>query len=95
MAISVLTGFIFGLIPSWATAAMDVGESLKETSRSTTPGSLRHRIRNALVVGELALALLLLVGAGLLMRAFWMLHSIDPGFNPDKILTTGWCQRVH
>jgi putative ABC transport system permease protein len=87
LGISFLTGLIFGLIPAWASIRQNTSDALKESSRSTTPGMARHRIRSLLVVGELALAVLLLIGSGLLIKAFWSLHSVDPGFNPNGILT--------
>jgi putative ABC transport system permease protein len=87
LGISVLTGLIFGLAPAWAASRDRVGDALKEGGRSATAGSARQRLRSAFVVAELAVALVLLVGAGLLIKTFWKLRSVEPGFNPDRLLT--------
>jgi putative ABC transport system permease protein len=85
--VSLLTGLIFGLLPAWSASKSGVGEALKEGGRSATAGSARQRLRSAFVVGELAVALVLLVGAGLLIKTFWNLRSVDPGFDPNHLLT--------
>src|SRR5258705_6714854 len=85
--VSLLTGVIFGLLPAWTAARSGVSEGLKESGRSATAGSARQRLRSMFVVGELAVALILLVGAGLLIKTFWKLRSVEPGFNPDHLLT--------
>jgi len=87
LGISVLTGLIFGLVPAWAASRGRVGDALKEGGRSATAGSARQRLRSAFVVAELAVALVLLVGAGLLIKTFWKLRSVEPGFNPDHLIT--------
>ena len=87
LGISILTGLIFGLAPAWAAARGGVGEALKEGGRSATAGSARQRLRSTFVVAELAVALVLLVGAGLLIKTFWKLRSVEPGFNPDRMIT--------
>jgi predicted permease len=87
MGISVLTGLIFGLVPAWAASRGRVGDALKEGGRSATAGSARQRLRSTFVVVELAVALVLLVGAGLLVKTFWKLRSVEPGFNPDRLIT--------
>jgi predicted permease len=84
LVVSVLTGIVFGMAPVWIAARADVSEALKESGRSTTAG---HRIRNILVTSELALALVLLVGAGLLIKGFSRLRSMNPGFNPANVMT--------
>jgi putative ABC transport system permease protein len=81
------TGLVFALLPAWSTAQADSADSLKEAGRGGLVGRQRHRLRSMLVVSELALALLLLTGAGLLIKGFWRLHSVDPGFNPQNIAT--------
>jgi predicted permease len=78
LLISILTGFLFGLLPAWHIAREDVNESLKEGGRS--PGSVRRRLRTALVIGEIAVASLLLVGAGLTLRSFQRLLNVGAGF---------------
>ncbi len=87
LGISVLTGLIFGLVPAWTASRGQVGDALKEGGRSSTAGSARQRLRSAFVIVELAVALVLLVGAGLLVKTFWNLRSVDPGFNPENLVT--------
>jgi putative ABC transport system permease protein len=86
LGISILTGLIFGLVPAWTASRGQAADSLKEGGR-TTPGSARQRLRSAFVVVELAVALVLLVGAGLLVKTFWNLRSVEPGFNPEHLVT--------
>jgi putative ABC transport system permease protein len=87
LGISILTGLIFGLVPAWAASRGRVGDALKEGGRSATAGSARQRLRSTFVVVELAVALVLLVGAGLLVKTFWNLRSVEPGFNPEHMIT--------
>jgi len=87
LSISVLTGTIFGLMPAWSAARADVAESLKEGARGSTAGPLSNLFRQLLVTGEFALALILLVGAGLLIKGFARLRSVNPGFNPANVMT--------
>jgi putative ABC transport system permease protein len=87
LGISILTGLIFGLAPAWAASRGGAGEALKEGGRSATAGSARQRLRSTFVVAEVAVALILLVGAGLLVKTFWKLRSVEPGFNPDRMIT--------
>jgi putative ABC transport system permease protein len=89
LAITVTTGLIFGLAPSWATAKTGLSEALKEGGLSTTAESGRRRLRNALVVCEMALALVLLTGAGLLVRTFVELVNVDLGIDPTNVVTMG------
>jgi putative ABC transport system permease protein len=86
-AVSLLTGLVFGWLPAWTAARGSVSEALKEGGRSSTAGGARQRLRNTFVVVELAVALVLLVGAGLLIKTFWNLRSVEPGFNPDHLIT--------
>jgi predicted permease len=85
-AISVLTGILFGLAPALRASKTDLNDSLKEGGRSSASGS-RHRTRSALVVVEVAMALVLLVGAGLMMNTLIRVLRADPGFNPNKLVT--------
>jgi putative ABC transport system permease protein len=87
LGVSILTGLIFGLVPAWAASRGRVGDALKEGGRSSTAGSARQRLRSTFVVVELGVALVLLVGAGLLIKTFWKLRSVEPGFNPDHLVT--------
>jgi predicted permease len=89
LAITVATAVVFGLAPSWATTKTDLNESLKESGSSTTTEPGRRRLRNALVISEMALALVLLIGAGLLVRTFLMLADVDLGIDPANVVTMG------
>ena len=86
-AIAVLTGLLFGLAPALHMAKTDLMAALREGGRGNAIGFRRNRLRSVLVVGEVALALVLLSGAGLLMRSFYHLQSMDPGFDPHGMLT--------
>ncbi|MEP6708409.1 MAG: ABC transporter permease, partial [Pyrinomonadaceae bacterium] len=87
LAASVLTGILFGLAPALQISRSEVQESLKESGRGAS-GSKRHnRLRNLLIVTEVALSVVLLVGAGLLFRSFLQLQSINAGFTPQQVLT--------
>ncbi|MDQ2825068.1 MAG: ABC transporter permease [Verrucomicrobiota bacterium] len=86
-AVAVGTGIVFGLIPGLASAKPELTESLKEGGRSSTEGRRRNRLRNALVIAEVALALVLLTSAGLLMKSFVRLQNVNPGFDPHHVLT--------
>jgi predicted permease len=87
LVVSVLTGIVFGLVPAWIAARADVAEALKESGRSTTASTMGHGIRKVLVTLELAVALVLLVGAGLLIRGFSRLRSLNPGFHSANVMT--------
>ena len=82
LVLSAVTGLVFGIAPAWLAARPDVNEALKQGSRGSTEGGARGRLRGALVVIEVTLALMLLGGAGLLGRSFLKLTNVDPGFNP-------------
>lgn len=85
LVLSVVTGLVFGSLPAWQLASQDVHETLKEGGRSAGGG--RRRLRSGLVVAEIALASLLLLGAGLTLRSFQALLHIDGGFETDRRLT--------
>src|SRR5215468_8521957 len=87
LAICVGTGIIFGLAPGLASARPELTEALNEGGRGSTQGTRRNRLRNGLVIAEVALALVLLSGAGLLIKSFMRLESVNPGFNPRNALT--------
>jgi putative ABC transport system permease protein len=85
LLVSLLTGLIFGLSPAWQASGIDLTTSLKDAGHATG-GAVRSRMRNALVVAEIALAMVLLVSAGLLLNSFWRLRQVNPGFDPRNVL---------
>jgi putative ABC transport system permease protein len=85
--VAVATGIFFGLIPAFASAKPELTEALKEGGRGSTSGARRNRVRNVLVVAEVALALVLLVGASLLFKSFIRLQNVDPGFNSNNVVS--------
>jgi putative ABC transport system permease protein len=85
--ISLLTGLFFGLAPAWHVARTDLRETLNEAGRGTSAAGGTLRLRSCLVVSELGLAVLLLVGAGLLIRSFGRLLDVSPGFQTQHLLT--------
>jgi predicted permease len=86
IALSLVTGLLFGLAPALRLASSKLHESIKEGARGAAGGSVT-RFRNALVLAEVALAVVLLVGAGLLIRSFEKLNGVNPGFDPNGVLT--------
>jgi putative ABC transport system permease protein len=86
-AISILSGLLFGLFPVFGYANRDLSGALKEGGRSSTTGRGRNRVQSGLVVAQVALALMLLVGSGLMARSFAAIRSVDPGFEQEGRLT--------
>jgi predicted permease len=85
LGVSLLTGIVFGLAPALQVSAADLHETLKEGSRGSSAG--HRRLRSLLVVSEVSAALVLLAGAGLMLRTIWSLSRVNPGFDPDHVLT--------
>jgi predicted permease len=87
--VSILTGILFGMAPLLHLRERVVTSSLKEAGQRATGGTGRARVRRALVVAEIALAVVLVIGAGLLLRSFWNLMKVDAGFNRSRLVTFG------
>jgi putative ABC transport system permease protein len=85
--VSLATGILFGLAPAIEISKVNLNDALKEGGRTSTGDVRRHRVRGALVISEVALALVLLIGAGLMIRSFERLGAVNPGFRPDHLLT--------
>lgn len=85
LAASLAAGILAGLAPAWRLSNVNVNEALKRGNRTSSDATGRQT-RSALVVSEVALSLMLLIGAGLLIRSLWMLHKVDPGFDPHNVL---------
>ncbi|HEX4641165.1 MAG TPA: ABC transporter permease, partial [Chthoniobacterales bacterium] len=86
LGISLITGIVFGLVPAFTASRPDLNNTLKEGGRTSAESAGGRRLRNALAVTEIALSLVLLVGAGLLIRSFIRLQEVRPGFNPQHLL---------
>jgi len=90
LLLAVVTGFVCGLVPAFAALRTNVNETLKEGGRSGSAGGGHARLRSALVVAEIAIALILLTASGLLLRSFEKMRSVDLGFQPDHIATAAY-----
>jgi len=87
LTVSVLTGILFGLVPALHSTKTELNESLKEGGRGSSEGARRNRLRGLLVIAEVAVAVVLLVGAGLLIQSLWRLRQVRPGFDSQNVLT--------
>ena len=86
VTVSAAAGTIFGLAPAWRMSRVDLIDTLRQEGRGSIGSAGRSRVRQLLVISELALSLMLLVAAGLLLRSFWDLFQVRPGFNPDRVM---------
>jgi putative ABC transport system permease protein len=86
LLVSLLTGIAFGIAPALQASRPDLNEMLKEGGRTSALGGARARVRSLLIVAEVAVSLVLLIGAGLLIRSFLRLQEVSPGFNPEHVL---------
>jgi putative ABC transport system permease protein len=84
LAVSVITGILFGVVPAWQLSRFNLNDELKEGGRTAIG---RSRVRSALVVAEVTLAMVTLVGAGLMVKSFWRLAHVNPGYEPAGVLT--------
>jgi predicted permease len=87
IVISALTGLLFGVLPAWRASRQDPAMALGDNSRGAVGGRRQYRLQSVLVVAETAIGLVLLVGAGLLIRSFDRILKVDPGFSPQHMLT--------
>ncbi|HEX9919736.1 MAG TPA: ABC transporter permease, partial [Pyrinomonadaceae bacterium] len=86
LGISILTGIVFGLAPALQATKTDFNESLKDGGRGSATSFGRNRLRGALVVAEVAISLTLLIGAGLMIKSFYEMLNVEPGFKPESVL---------
>jgi predicted permease len=86
LAVSVASGTVFGLAPAWLMSRFDLIGTLRQEGRSSSGSRERSRARQILVISELAVSLVLMVAASLLLRSFWDLLKVQPGFNPDRVM---------
>jgi putative ABC transport system permease protein len=84
--LAILTGILFGLAPAFQSSRLDIRDQLNQSGRGSSSGGHHQRLRSILVVAEVAISMVLLIGAGLLIRSFARLQAVEPGFHPDHIL---------
>jgi putative ABC transport system permease protein len=87
LLLSFVTCLVFALVPAWHAAKPDLQTTLEQSGRTSAPGADRRRFRQSLVVFQVAVAVVLVISAGLLMKSFWRLREVDPGFMPDRVVT--------
>jgi putative ABC transport system permease protein len=89
LLLSIGSCVLFGLIPAWHASQPDMHNALEQAGRTSGPGAYRLRFRQSLVVFQVSIAVMLVIGAGLLIRSFWLLQRVDPGFQPQRVLSLG------
>jgi len=87
LLLAIVTCFVFGLIPAWHASKPDLHTALEQSGRTSGPGGRRLRLRQTLVVFQVSMAVMLVIGAGLLIKSFWHLQNVDPGFRPERVLS--------
>lgn len=87
LLLSLATCLVFGLIPAWHASRPDLHATLEQSGRSSGPAASRLRFRQLLVVFQVSMAVMLVIGAGLLIKSFWLLQRVDPGFNAERVLS--------
>ncbi|HEX5833197.1 MAG TPA: ABC transporter permease [Pyrinomonadaceae bacterium] len=89
LLLSLVTCLLFGLVPAWQASKPDLQTALEQSGRTSGPGAARLRFRQLLVVFQVSVAVMLVIGAGLLIKSFWLLQRVDPGFKAERILSAG------
>ena len=87
LLLSLITCSVFGLVPAWHAAKPDLQSTLEQGGRTSGPGAGRQRFRQLLVVFQVSMAVMLVIGAGLLIKSYWRLQQVDPGFSAEHVLT--------
>ena len=87
LVLAIATCLLFGLIPAWQASKPDLHSTLEHSSRTAGAGGRRLRLRQALVVFQVSMAVMLVIGAGLLIKSFWRLQQVDPGFRAERVLS--------
>src|SRR6185369_9969297 len=86
LALSLITCLVFALVPAWQASKPDLHATLEQSGRTSGPGANRLRFRQLLVVFQVGMAVMLVIGAGLLIKSFWRLRSVDPGFQAEHVV---------
>ncbi len=89
LLLSLVTCLLFGLVPAWQASKPDLQTALEQSGRTSGPGAARLRFRQLLVVFQVSVAVMLVIGAGLLIKSFWLLQKVDPGFKAQRVLSAG------